>query len=81
MTSKYRFRIRIRTGAIVDNLMIPGRDPLEAEAKVRQIYRGCEILARDPSPEVAARLQSSIESQNAKKVVRLTKLARKVVGR
>lgn len=81
MTAKYRFRIRIRTGAVIDNLMIPGRDPVEAEAKVRQIYRGCEVLDRDPSPEVAARLKSSIESRNAQKVVRLSKVSRKAVGR
>ncbi|MDP1653675.1 MAG: hypothetical protein Q8L56_13225 [Rhodocyclaceae bacterium] len=26
--------------------MIPGRDAAEAERKLRQIYRDCEILAR-----------------------------------
>ena len=29
---------------VVDNLMIPGRDEIEARRKLRQIYRDCEIL-------------------------------------
>ena len=41
---KYDFRIRTRNGAVVDNLSIFGRDELEAERKLRQIYQGCEIL-------------------------------------
>ncbi|MDP2793739.1 MAG: hypothetical protein Q8O25_06610 [Sulfurisoma sp.] len=43
--TKYGFRIRTRVGMVVDNLMIPGRDEIEARSKLRQIYRDCEILA------------------------------------
>ena len=43
--TKYGFRIRTRVGMVVDNLMIPGRDEIEARNKLRQIYRDCEILA------------------------------------
>ena len=42
--SKYGFRIRTRSGGVVDNLLIFGRDEAEAERKLRQIYLGCEIL-------------------------------------
>lgn len=42
--AKYGFRIRTRSGAVVDNLSIYGRDELDAERKLRQIYLGCEIL-------------------------------------
>jgi hypothetical protein len=42
--TKYGFRIRTRIGMVVDNLMIPGRDEIEARRKLRQIYRDCEIL-------------------------------------
>lgn len=42
--TKYGFRIRTRSGAVVDNLMIFGRDETEAERKLRQMYLGCEIL-------------------------------------
>lgn len=41
---KFGFKIRTRGGMVVDNLMIPGRDQAEAEKKLQQIYRYCEIL-------------------------------------
>ena len=43
---KYGFRIRTRSGAIVDHLSIFGKDALDAERKLRQIYMGCEILEK-----------------------------------
>ena len=42
--AKFGFRIRTRSGAIVDHLMILGCDASDAERKLRQIYVGCEIL-------------------------------------
>ncbi len=44
LSAKYGFRIRTRSGAVVDNLSIFGRDEPDAERKLRQIYLGCEIL-------------------------------------
>ena len=44
LTTKYGFRIRTRVGLILDKLLIPGRDAEDAERKLRQIYRDCEIL-------------------------------------
>ena len=41
---KYGFRIRTRTGLIVDNLLIHGRDEVDAERKLRQMYQYCKIL-------------------------------------
>jgi hypothetical protein len=41
---KYGFRIRTRGGLIVDNLLIHGRDKIDAERKLRQMYRHCQIL-------------------------------------
>lgn len=46
MSTKYGFRIRTRSGGVVDNLVIFGRDEPEAERKLRQMYLGCEILER-----------------------------------
>lgn len=43
-TTKYGFRIRTRTGMQVDNLMIHGRDLADAQRKLEQMYRHCEIL-------------------------------------
>lgn len=45
VVTKFAFRIRTRIGMVVDNLLIPGRDQTEAQRKLRQIYRDCEILA------------------------------------
>jgi len=42
---KYGFRIRTRSGLIVDNLLIHGRDEVDAERKLRQMYQYCEVLA------------------------------------
>lgn len=44
MITKYGFRIRTRNGAIVENLAIFGRDESEAQRKLLQMYKGCEIL-------------------------------------
>lgn len=43
-TAKFAFRIRVRSGAIVDHLTIAASDESAAERKLRQIYHGCVIL-------------------------------------
>jgi len=43
-TAKYCFRIRTRSGALVENLLIYGKNEPDAERKLRQIYLGCEII-------------------------------------
>jgi len=42
--TKYAFRIRTRLGVVVDNLMIHGRDEFEAQRKLQQVYRDCQII-------------------------------------
>lgn len=42
--TKYAFRIRTRVGLVVERLMIHGRDECEAQKRLRQMYRDCEIL-------------------------------------
>ena len=61
MLTKYGFRIRTRVGLVVDNLLIPGRDAAEAERKLRQIYRDCEILARSCKQPAAKAVPASYE--------------------
>ena len=41
---KFGFKIRTRSGTVVDNLMFAARDRADAERKVKQIYQRCEIL-------------------------------------
>ena len=43
---KYGFRIRTRSGLLVDKLLIHGRDEIDAERKLRQMYQYCKILER-----------------------------------
>lgn len=42
--NKYGFRIRTRSGGIVESLQVQARDQAEAENKIKQIYHHCEIL-------------------------------------
>ena len=42
--NKYGFRIRTRSGSMVENLQVHARDRAEAESKINQIYHQCEIL-------------------------------------
>jgi hypothetical protein len=41
---KFGFKIKARSGTIVDNLMFAARDRADAERKLNQIYQRCEIL-------------------------------------
>lgn len=41
---KYSFKIRARTGMLVENLVVHGRDRFDAEKKLEQVYRNCDIL-------------------------------------
>lgn len=50
MTTKFGFRIRTRTGMHVDNLMIHGRDLADAQRKLQQMYRHCEIVETKTVP-------------------------------
>ena len=42
--NKYGFRIRTRSGSMVENLQVQARDRAEAEQKIHQVYHHCEIL-------------------------------------
>jgi hypothetical protein len=42
--NKYGFKIRTRSGSLVENLQVQARDRAEAEQKIKQIYHHCAIL-------------------------------------
>ena len=51
--TKYLFRIRTRSGVLVENLAIAGRDEADARHKLCSIYHDCEVLdtqEQRPSP-------------------------------
>lgn len=41
---KFEFSIKTRDGQRIDSLLIGGRDQADAERKLNQMYRYCEIL-------------------------------------
>jgi hypothetical protein len=43
-TTKFAFRIRSRTGMVVENLAIHGRDESDAQRKLVQMYPHCQVL-------------------------------------
>ena len=42
---KYIFSIKTRDGLSIKRLMISGRDQEDAERKLKQMYRHCEIIS------------------------------------
>ena len=42
--NKYGFKIRTRSGSLVENLQVQARDRAEAEQKINQIYHLCTVL-------------------------------------
>ena len=45
MMHKFDFSILTRDGQKVESIVIAGRDEAEAEKKLRQMYRYCEIVS------------------------------------
>ncbi len=41
---KYSFSIKTRDGLLIKRLIIAGRDQEDAERKLKQMYRHCEIV-------------------------------------
>ena len=46
LSTKFGFRIRTRHGLLVEHLSLYAKDVVDAEKKLRQMYRQCEILER-----------------------------------
>jgi hypothetical protein len=46
--TKYDFSIRTRDGQLIKRITIAGRDQEEAERKLKQMYRYCEIVRCGP---------------------------------
>lgn len=57
---KFNFRIRTRSGVVVDKVSLSGRDVEDAGRRLQQIYPGCEVLETWSGEPVQAR-ESSLE--------------------
>lgn len=54
---KYDFSILTRSGQKVGSIVIAARDEAEAERKLRQMYRYCEVLSCNAKPADDKNLQ------------------------
>lgn len=41
---KFDFSVKTRDGQKVESIQIQGRDVIDAERKLRQMYRNCEVM-------------------------------------
>jgi hypothetical protein len=44
---KFDFSVQTRGGQKIESILIAGRDQQDAERKLRQMYRDCEVLRCD----------------------------------
>jgi hypothetical protein len=50
--TKYGFKIRTRSGMVIENLTVLGRDRAQAEMKLQQVYHHSEVLeCQELAPE------------------------------
>lgn len=60
---KFDFSVRTRDGQKVDSIQIQGRDAEDAERKLRQMYRNCEVL-QCKTIEPDRRLSQSVDIED-----------------
>ncbi len=48
---KYCFSIKTRSGQFIERIVIAGKDREDAERKLNQMYRYCEIVRCDQKPQ------------------------------
>jgi hypothetical protein len=64
MMLKFNFSIQTRDGQRIINLAIAGRDQEEAEHKLRQMYRNCEIVGCDANQMGDSKTQQVISIED-----------------
>lgn len=52
---KFVFSIRTRSGQFIERIAIAGKDRADAERKLNQMYRHCEVIRCDSCPPGQAR--------------------------
>ncbi len=52
---KYAFSIRTRSGQFIERIAIAGKDREDAERKLNQMYRYCEIVSCEPCKAAGSR--------------------------
>ncbi len=52
---KYAFSIRTRSGQFIERIAIAGKNREDAERKLNQMYRYCEVVSCEPCKTAAGR--------------------------
>jgi hypothetical protein len=56
---KYAFSIKTRSGQFIERIVIAGKDREDAERKLNQMYRYCEVVNCESCKAAAARARGT----------------------
>ena len=56
---KYAFSIKTRSGQFIERIAIAGKDREDAERKLNQMYRYCEIVGCEPCKTATAKVRGA----------------------
>lgn len=62
---KYAFSIKTRSGQFIERIAIAGKNREDAERKLNQMYRYCEIVTCEPCKTAASKVRGSAGEQMA----------------
>ena len=62
---KYAFSIKTRSGQFIERIAIAGKNREDAERKLNQMYRYCEIVSCAPCKGSAAKLRGAAGEEMA----------------
>ncbi len=62
---KYAFSIRTRSGQFIERIAIAGKNREDAERKLNQMYRYCEVVSCEPCKTAAARARGASSDEMA----------------
>lgn len=62
---KYAFSIKTRSGQFIERITIAGRNREDAERKLNQMYRYCEVVTCEPCKSAAAKARGTAGEEMA----------------
>jgi hypothetical protein len=62
---KYAFSIKTRSGQFIERIAIAGKDREDAERKLNQMYRYCEVVNCEPCKAAGARTRGAAGEEMA----------------
>lgn len=62
---KYAFSIKTRSGQFIERIAIAGRDREDAERKLNQMYRYCEVVSCEPCKAAAPKVRGATNEEMA----------------